>query len=278
VRAVVTGPKFLKLGSKEFQDFVCVSSFRNDERFAFILHYAIPELLPWTNVFPATNAAAVRKRSPRAFTPSEMPVSRAPPECGKPPVFVAQGSMGRRLVEQLTWLLESGDLGRGGGAGGKSSGSRDDFTLRILTRSGLDGIVKDHKKAQIRKHIDHRQNLGMLDYAEAPLGAAFMLPLISPDFKGTSHYFHGHPTSNIAFAVNYGLHVVGRWELAATYAEDLKCLAGHYHGNDTKASFLGAARDAVAAFHRWCGEGESEEGRKRRGPWASFGLARRRGC
>ena len=34
MRALVTGPKFLKLGSKEFQDFVCVSSFRNDERFA----------------------------------------------------------------------------------------------------------------------------------------------------------------------------------------------------------------------------------------------------
>jgi hypothetical protein len=45
VRVVVTGPKWLS-----FEDFLCMSSFRDDERFVFIIHCAcVPRAyLPWS--------------------------------------------------------------------------------------------------------------------------------------------------------------------------------------------------------------------------------------
>jgi len=71
-----------------------------------------------------------------------------------------------------------------------------------------------------------------------------------------------------AFAVNYGLHLVGRRELVNAYPDDLKCrVRGHYHDEDTQESFLSAARDAVATLRKWCDAPE-----QKRGPWATTGL------
>ena len=78
-----------------------------------------------------------------------------------------------------------------GGAAGGSSGAAGvgNVTLRILTRDSLAGFFSGPEL----EHIDFRQNLNNLEFAEAPLGAAFLLPLISPDSPKTASYFRGHP-------------------------------------------------------------------------------------
>ena len=86
VRAVVTNPKFYAPNAKEFDQFTCLSTFRNHERFVFILHYPSAPLLSWSNVYIATNARAAQLLTPRHFTPDEMPVESVPPDCLRPPV------------------------------------------------------------------------------------------------------------------------------------------------------------------------------------------------
>jgi hypothetical protein len=56
-------------------------------------------LYPWTNVYVATNSEVVRRGTPRHFTPDEMPVRAVDPDCAGPPVFVVQGSLGRRRLD-----------------------------------------------------------------------------------------------------------------------------------------------------------------------------------
>ena len=216
----------------------------------------------------ATDAAVAKQGTPRTFTPSEMPVKAVDPDCGAPPVFVVQGALERRLKEQLAWVLLDGGSNGGNNEGGNNEGGNKGVTLRILTRSSIEGLFSDEQR---KRHVDYRQNMGMTEYAEAPLGAAFLLTLISPDVESTAHYFRGHPTSSIAYAVNYGLHVVGRRELRGAYADDLRCLGGHYHDRDTRESVAAAVRDAAAAFHRWC----AVEDPAARGPWAKAGIS---GC
>ena len=84
------------------------------------------------------------------------------------------------------------------------------------------------------------------------MGAAFLLPLISPTDKGTAHYFRGHPTSSIAFAKHYNLRIIGHSQLTAAYYDDLKCRAGHYYDNESDESFLDAAKRAIGALKAWC--------------------------
>ena len=67
--------------------------------------------------------------------------------------------------------------------------------------------------------------------------------------------------------MNYGLHIVGRRELASSYPSDLRCLRGHYHRQDTQVSFLSAVREAVSTFRGWCARPPNK-----RGAWATAGL------
>jgi hypothetical protein len=60
-------------------------------------------------------------------------------------------------------------------------------------------------------------------YHESFQGAAFILPLV-PGAAGNDPmgYLHNHPTSSIAYAVNFGLRVVGHEGVHSAYSSVLE--------------------------------------------------------
>ena len=64
-------------------------------------------------------------------------------------------------------------------------------------------------------------------FHESFLGAAFILPLIPSAGEGDPlGYLHNHPTSSIAYAVHFGLRIVGHRDVQDAYSFVLQ---GYYH-------------------------------------------------
>jgi hypothetical protein len=97
------------------------------------------------------------------------------------------------------------------------------------------------------------QMTSMTVFHESFMGMGFILPLIpgagGADPKG---YLHNHPTSSIAYAVNFGMRIVGHKKVPVAYQEVLgNTRLGHYH-NNSRESVIKAYTDALAAHADYC--------------------------
>jgi hypothetical protein len=162
-----------------------------------------------------------------------MPLPSSTPNCQQYPIFLVQGSLAsnKRYIKELSWYLELENIYK--------------FDVRIMTRDRKPNI----KDTYNRMHVHRSQS--MLSFHESFLDGAFLLPLISPDFEPTRHYFQGHPTSNIAYASHFNLRVVGHRGILDSYKYELRNNIGYWH-NGTIESAKIAAKHAIHDFNKWC--------------------------
>ena len=236
IRVLITIP----LGWKEQS----LRSLQHHPQYIFILHHADPpfplrtglalgqdvsqnvnapsrDILTWNNSYLAGELASVRGHFPadRAFTPSCLPIAaRRPPfsisspntdndksflhllSCtGGAPIAVIQGGIGgkRDLYEiEAVMTAASTDLR---------------MHIKVLTRH--DPIR--HWMENTKWHIEWLQHLNMTAYHEAFQEASFLIAGMNP--SAHPDYFHGHPSSNIAYAIHYGLSIIGHQAIEAEY-------------------------------------------------------------
>mmetsp|Transcript_10291 Transcript_10291/g.19170 ORF Transcript_10291/g.19170 Transcript_10291/m.19170 type:complete len:412 (-) Transcript_10291:250-1485(-) len=260
----------VSLGWKE--DRLC--PLKNHPNFAFIIHHAevspnttascngvSREIIQWKNSYVAGEMASLRGKflSLNDFTPSAQAISPYPlyrqsaylkpslsmmtsstrpsPICiGKLPVAIVQGEISnRRDLSEIKAVLE---------AGGKN------IYAKVLTRSPpLDSFVK--RSTWKGKWI---KNANMTRFHRAFQGAAFLVAGMSPDLK--QDYFRGHPSSNIAYAMHFGLQIIGHEAIPQEYLALQKKFeggepAGFWH-DGSPASIADATARAIAAWRQRC--------------------------
>jgi hypothetical protein len=187
----------------------------------------------WKNVYLATKSIYVRNNSVNMFTPSVMPIRPINPDCNHAPIAIVQGSLERRWLDEIVSILNS----------------KEDIKIRLLTRSD-----RRRYSWSIDKRCDFQHSLNMTRYHEAFLGAAFILPLIAPKnthFAKSQSYYQGHPTSTIAYALNFGLRVIGHQDIHEAYQTDLNNSQGYWH-NGSRESVINAVHNALIDFKEWC--------------------------
>jgi hypothetical protein len=216
----------------------CLSNYQNNSKFLNIVHHPeshspLAQIVHWNNTYVASDNEKILNLTPRHFSPSLMPLSVSTPNCQKNPIFIVQGGLEsyRRNLEELKWYLDMSDKYK--------------FTVRIMTRSPYPNITDTYHR------IEHLQHQPMVKFHEGFLDGAVLLPLISPDFGPTRHYFQGHPTSNIAYASHFNLRVVGHRGILNSYKYELRNNIGYWH-NGTKESAIVAAIKSVYDFGEWC--------------------------
>jgi hypothetical protein len=216
----------------------CLQTYKNISQFLIVLHHPEPtshvsSIVHWNNVYAASENEKVLQLTSRHFTPSEMPLPSSIPNCQKHPIFIVQGGLqpNRRNLEELSWYLELK--------------SKYNFIVRIMTKNPNPNMNDPFKR------IEFHQLQTMIKFNEAFLDGAFLLPLISPEFEPTKHYFQGHPTSNIAYASHFNLRVIGHRGILDSYKYELRNNIGYWH-NGTKESAILAIENSLMDFNTWC--------------------------
>ena len=171
----------------------CLLRYANRTGYMFIIHHPTRKagggghdgtLLRWTNAYVASDSSLIPNLTPRHFSPALMPIPPGQPRCDKPPVFIVQGDIERRNLEEINWMLAT----------------TEQFSLRVMTRQ-RNTLWNDSR-------IEYHLNLPMTEFHEAFQTAAFILPLISSNSKKTFTYFHGRSTSTIPYGVHFQLSFV----------------------------------------------------------------------
>lgn len=228
LRVVVTMPKLPGLAK-------CLAPYANSSKYLFLIHHPTPlsgqggadgELITWDNAYVASNATTILPLTSRHFSPILMPVPPVPPNCHGPPIFISQGRIGVRTTEEIKWMLET----------------PYNFTIKLmghtLRRSTNDTRVK------------YIENSTFVAFHEEFLGAAFLLPLISPTDERTQSYFHGRGSSNLAFGIHFRLRLLSHIAVESAFHNELRSW-NHYWYSDRK-SFDIALRSALNDYSVWC--------------------------
>ena len=253
--SILSGPFFLKTAGKKVVDevhmdmhvqvtihdhksFGCLPLYVDDPRYVMIMHHAETgtlhyKLSQFRNVFIASGSAAVKLITENHFTPSLMPMRPNPPNCDKPPLFMVQGSIGRRNLTELKVLFDM------------EPQQKFHVSVRSKTALTAEWFMTDDRG-------DFLQHTNMTTFHESFKGAAFILPLIPGAGDGDPRgYLHNHPTSSIAYAANFGMRIVGHKNIPVAYPETLEWRIGHYHDNSLE-SVRHAYREAILAFKEFC--------------------------
>jgi hypothetical protein len=224
----------------------CLIGYENNSKIAFVVHHAeaganTAAILHWTNVYVASKARSVVAKTPRFFSPAGLIIPPVPPNCNAPPVFVVQGSLqDRRDIGELAHIL--------------SLPAGYNFTVKILCK-------KDLPFAALRTaRVQHLRHLAFTPYHEKILGAAFMLPLISPTHESTANYFHGHPTSSVAYGVHYKLRFLGHAAVRDEYSLEMQPDVPGYWHNGTESGIHRAVGLALRDFKEYCNTAPSQRG------------------
>jgi hypothetical protein len=211
----------------------CLSSYANQSDYMFIIHHPTKRagggghdgnLIPWTNAYVASTARVVHELTPRHFSPALMPIPRGDPKskCLTQPVFIVQGDIERRNLQELEWMLST----------------PEEFIIRIMTRSRPDSI--NWTDARVQWELDRP----MVEFHEAFQSASYMLPLISPQSRKTFTYFHGRSTSSIAYGAHFGLGFLAHRSVSRAFKPefDNEPTLKHYWHCCDELSFLMAFR------------------------------------
>lgn len=236
-RVVVTIP----LGWKEQS----LCPLKNHPKFVFIIHHAehavvasskcngvFREIVCWSNSFVAGELASLRELYPppclpKTFTPSFLPIAahthtrpsssststspltRVPlfsrqlaPCHGSVPRAILFGDLSvRRDLAEIDWVLRTG--GR-------------ELHVTVLTRH------EERREWTSRASWAGQwiRAANMTAFHEAFQGAAFLLAGMSP--HSSQSYFGGHPSSNIAYAMHFGLQIIGHEAIPREYEAVLR--------------------------------------------------------
>lgn len=259
---------------------------------------SVRDILTWDNSFLAGELASVSRRglvpSHRTFTPSFMPIAARHPHPSSDLTISSFADKNNKLVHLS--LACSASTGTSSGKNilpmlvpvpiaiiqGSLSSRRDlSELLAVLQAAGSDMHIKiltrhdpiDTWLRHSRWHVEWLQDLNMTAYHEAFQEASFLIagmnPITHPD------YFRGHPSSNIAYAVHYGLQIIGHQAIRAEYLalSDIPSLtvgdadtttltnafeglegeseSGFWHDGSSE-SIAAATRRAVTAWQRRC--------------------------
>jgi hypothetical protein len=223
----------------------CLMGYENNSKIAFVVHHAeegsnTAAILHWTNVYVASKARSVVAKTPRFFSPVGLIIPPVPPNCNAPPVFVVQGSLqDRRDIGELAHIL--------------SLPEEYKFTVKILCKKELPLVL-------LTDRVQHLRHLAFTPYHEKILGAAFMLPLISPTHESTANYFHGHPTSSVAYGVHYKLRFLGHVAVRDEYSLEMQADVPGYWHNGTESGIRRAVGLALRDFNKYCSANISQRG------------------
>jgi hypothetical protein len=158
---------------------------------------------------------------------------------GNVPVVIVQGEISarRRDLSELQTILETGGL---------------DIYVKVLTRSRprLSWVKRETWRGQWIQHAN------MTNYHKAFQGAAFLLAGMNPNVERQKYYFMGHPSSNIAYALHFGLQIIGHEAIPKEYLALNTPFsggepAGFWH-NGSKSSIVNATVEAICAWRRRC--------------------------
>ena len=153
----------------------------------------------------ANNAREVRSKTVRHFSPIELAMPTAKPQCSSPPEYIVQGRLGMRNVGMLLQMRHSDAL------------SKRSFIIRHIGRADRERIPSSLLEWSSFTLAADSVGFTPEDKLREMLSrAAFMLPLITPDplaIPNTSMYFNGKATSSVAVGVHYRLRFVGHSEL-----------------------------------------------------------------
>ena len=218
LRVVVTVP----LGRVE----AIYGKIKNDSRFIFIIHHAEVEsrqvkrdILTWNNSFMAAELASLTNVFPpdRTFTPSAMSIS---PQEG----ITASTYLHGTTLFRCTGIMPIGIVH------GAISKKRDMTELKTIFRAGRDRL---HVKVLTTNlpsfnvaspeygKLEWIRKLNMTAYHEKFQTASFLIAGMTPE--SNPDYFSGHPSSNIAYAIHFGLPIIGHKAIFSEY------LALHRH-------------------------------------------------
>jgi hypothetical protein len=162
---------------------------------------------------------------------------RTSPYChGKVPVAIVQGEIsGRRDLSEIESILKAGG---------------QEIYVKVLTRSPplINWVRRETWRGE------WIQNANMTAFHKAFQGAAFLVAGMSPNLK--QNYFKGHPSSNIAYALHFGLQIIGHEAIPLEYLALNTPFpggepAGFWHNGST-ASIVDATVEAITAWRRRC--------------------------
>lgn len=266
---------------------------KNHPKFVFIHHHAeksarkvskcnniFREILHWDNSYVAGDQLVLRKQFPihKLFTPSFLPISpypsttllpkatsssstssllstgvsisvtrmesalvqRVSPYCyGSIPTAIIQGSISdRRDLSEIETILEAG---------------KSEFKVKVLTK--VPPLQKWMGKEDWQ--IEWFQMANMTYFHEAFQGAAFLIAGISPTSSTSklTNYFSGHQSSNIAYALHFGLQIIGHEAIKREYLSLGSFPGGEkvgYWHDGTISSMIDATKQATAEWRQRC--------------------------
>ena len=225
-------------------------TYKNHPRYIYIMHHGLQEgndrpreILTWGNSYLLGELASMKGKVPsnRTFTPFHLPifprkssfssssVYTEPSGCsrGKLPIAIIQGALSptKRDLKELETIMQV---------------SEGELQIKVLTRHPPYAKWLSNEDPC---RVQWLQSLNMTAFHEAFQDAAFLLAGMSP-LTG-QHYFKGHPSSNIAYALHFGLQVIGHEAISVEYTA-LKG-KGFWH-NGSQASIAMATQQAIAAW------------------------------
>ena len=257
IRVLLTTP--LNLTKEKF-----IHPVKGDPRYMYIIHHAEAEtrkesreILTWNNSYMAAELTALRSIFPphRTFTPSAMAIAPRLPhssttshveqrsdnfQCiGKKPVAIVQGAISKkRDIAELKSVFHAGS---------------EKWHVKVLTRSN------PIKNLTSEEGVQWKLKLDMIPYNEAFQTASFLIAGMSP--QAEPHYFTGHPSSNIAYAIHFGLPIIGHEAIFSEYLAlqriKSKLPVGYWH-NGTEESIIATTKSAIDDWYRSCGTNESQ--------------------
>ena len=257
IRVLITTPLLKQFWKEKY-----LLPLKNDSRYIYIFHHAEAEtrlskrdILSWNNSYMAADLESLKHVFPpeRMFTPSAMAISPREPTTGtvrrkespynfyycggEMPVAILQGAIMRnRDIRELEAIFEAG---------------KDKFHIKVLTRNPpISSLVFPDKGK-----VEWFRRLNMTSFHEMFQTASFIIAGMNPQFK--PDYFSGHPSSNIALSIHFGLPIIGHEAITKEYLaikNHRSLLSGGYWHDGNNASIAAVTRAAIHDWYKSCGK------------------------